>query len=172
MERTSVYSKVREILRELDATPLPTNDLIARLRENRESFIYLQKDNSGQVSARPCNDSTIRRIIQFAVELGLLAETEPRQLTQEGRTATEPGRYDDVLRTAVLQYLEDNGVSWPALEKAIEKADLPEPDTLHRSLGSPLSRSEFRTCLYILSLCGAETGDNILKPYIRKLYLT
>jgi len=172
MQKTSIYSKLNELLHELSSSTYSQNDFIIRLRDNNNNFVYFLRNSAGDVVTSPCNDVTIRRNIQFSIELGLVADSDPLDLTEQGRRAIQPNRYDDVLRTAILSYLERNDVSWPRLENAIEEVSLPEPGEIYIHLSPPIPESVFRTCLYILSLCGADTDDNIIKPYNRKLYLT
>lgn len=172
MQRTSTYSKIREILNDASAHKGNVAALANYIKGNSDAFVYFKRDRDGVVREHPCNEASIRRKIRFCIRLGLLDSEENCTLTAEGENARMKGRFDLQLQTAVNSFLEKNAVPMTKIESAINKLILPHASALFQYLKPAISEDLFRTCLFLLSECGEEEGQNILKSFEKKLYLT
>jgi hypothetical protein len=173
MFKTSLYFKIRDTL---DATSKHSSaiaDLAESIQGEYESFIYYKKDAKGEVKELPCDTSTIRRTIRFCISLGLVTDEEKCALTDEGKRARNKDRFDYQLQQAVINFLEKSKLPMKAITDAIDTTlALPDVESLYQVISPELPFETFRACLFLLSVCGEAKGDNILKSYQRKLYLT
>ena len=172
MQKNSTYNKIRDILDLASDGTDGINSLAQAIQETPRSFVYYRSDSDGEVREHPCKLSTIRRKIRFCIDLGLINDEETCALTRLGRDALDQDRYSLVLQQAVLRYLEKNDVPWSRIESAIRELDYPSPRRLYVQVSPPLVERMFRTCLFLLSQCGADIGQNLLEGHVMKLYLT
>jgi len=173
MQRTSTYYKIRAVLEAASGHSGDINALAEELHGNSSSFVYFKRDEDGAVGEHPCAQSTIRRTIRFCIELGLLESEERCVLTEEGRNAREEDRFDLQLQQAVLGYLSGHQLDWETIQEALrDRSSLPHASALYQRLApQELSEGRFRTCFFLLSECGADSGQNIVSPFQKKLYL-
>lgn len=172
MQRTSTYNKVREIINAASRHKGNVAALANSIKGNSDAFVYFKRDRDGIVKEHPCNEASIRRKIRFCIRLGLVNSEENCTLTAEGENARMKGRFGLQLQTAVNSFLEKNAVPVSKIESAINKLILPHASALSQYLKPAISEDLFRTCLFLLSECGKEEGQNILKSFDKKLYLT
>jgi hypothetical protein len=172
MYKTSTYSKIRAVL---DAAALQkgnVSSLAKSIYGKSDAFVYFKRDRDGDVRAHPCDESSIRKKIRFCIRLGLLESEENCALTADGKTALKKGRFDLQLQTAVNTFLQTKGLPIAKINKAIDKLVLPHTESLYQYLAPDLSEPIFRTCLFLLSTCGEDNNQNVLKSFSNKLYLT
>lgn len=173
MQRTSTYYKIRDVLAAASTHSGDISALAEELHGNSSSFVYFKRDEDGVAGEHPCAQSTIRRTIRFCIELGLLESEERCVLTEEGQNAREEARFDLQLQQAVLGYLSEHQLEWGTIQDALsDTSSLPHVSALYQRLApQDLSEDRFRTCFFLLSECGTESGQNIVSPFQKKLYL-
>lgn len=171
MQKNSTYFKIKEILRTAENYSSDISSFEETLQNNNDSFIYYKRVND-RVIEEPCSRKSIRKNVAFCIDLGLINNYETCALTNNGQEALEPEKFDSVLRRCILEYFEANNLSWPTIENTINRIDYPTPLHVFRQLSPTINEDIFRRCLYLLSLCGKNEGQNILHEYIRKTYLT
>lgn len=172
MQKTSTYRKIRDVLTAAAKHTGGIKELAESIYGKSDSFVYYKRDGSGKAREHPCDTATIRRSIRFCIDLGLIDSEEDCTLTDLGKNARVKDRFDLQLQQGVLSYLDKNSVSWQRIESAINKLPLSHVDSLYQYLSPSLSQDLFRTCLFLLSECGEAKGQNILKSFQRKIYLT
>jgi hypothetical protein len=172
MQKTWTYNKIRQVLQAASINAASQDELADQLRSEYDAFIYYRRDADGQVREHPCSTDAVKDKIRLCVELGLLESQQDCSPTDLGRDALDPDRYDFVLQQAVLDYLESQGISFERIQEAIEESLVPTWRSLHQYLATPLSEDRFRTSLFLLSLCGEDNGQNILKGSVVKVYVT
>jgi hypothetical protein len=172
MQKNATYNKIRDVLNRATEGTQGITDLALDIQETPGSFVYYRRDANGEVREHACKLSTVRRKIRFCIDLGLIEDEESCSLTRSGRDALDPDRFSLVLQQAVLGYLEKNDVHWSRIESAIRELDYPSPRRLYVEVSPPVSERRFRTCLFLLSQCGADIGQNLLEGHVMKLYLT
>jgi len=172
MQKTSTYYKIRDILDATFQRPGPLKEVADGIHGRYKSFVYSKKDKNGKVREHQCDPATIRRKIRFCIELGLIESEEDCSLTDAGRNARGKGRFDFQLQQAVISYLEQNGAPLAKIESAINALILPDASSVYQFLAPNLDAGNFRTCAYLLAVCGAAKHDNILKSFQNRLYLT
>lgn len=172
MNRTSTYRKIRAVLDSAVGHKGNVSSLAKRIHGSSDAFIYFKRDRDGQVREHPCDEASIRRKIRFCIRLGLLEGEDSCVLTENGKTARKRGRFDLQLQTAVNTFLQNNGLPISRINTAIDRLVLPHAAALYQYLAPDLSEELFRTCLFLLSVCGEGNGQNVLKSFNNKLYLT
>jgi hypothetical protein len=172
MQKTWTYNKIRQILEAASRNAGTEDDLAEHLLSDYDAFVYYRRDADGQVREHPCSADAVKAKIQFCVELGLLRSQQDCSPTDSGRDALDPDRYDLVLQQAVIDYLDGHGIAFDRIRTAIEESLVPTSRSLHQYLETPLAEDRFRTCLFLLSLCGEDTGQNLLKGSVVKVYVT
>ncbi|HEV7589527.1 MAG TPA: hypothetical protein VGO40_15540 [Longimicrobium sp.] len=173
MNDTSTYRKIRQILTAAQTGSGGIGELAERIQGKYDAFVYFQRGANREVLRRPASISSIRRHIRFCIALGLLKAEDDCSLTTDGqRAASNRERFDLVLRGSILEFLEQSDLSLEEIEAAISRLALPDAASLFADLKPKLPEDTFRTCLFLLSVCGAEDDRNILKPFQKKLYLT
>lgn len=174
MRENSTYNKIHEIIRRASGHNWSLGRLAESITKNTDAFFYYKRDKDGVVKEFVCDPSTIRRKIRFCIRLGLLDNEDSCVLTPDGKNAISRGikRFDLQLQLAVINYLANNDVGMKKIETAIEKLMFPDTDALYQYIAPNLQADLFRTCLFLLSECGKDSRQNLLKPYDKKLYLT
>ena len=172
MLKTSTYHKIRDIIEAAARHSGGVKELAESMHGKHESFVYYKRDPNGKVNEHPCDTATIRKAIRFCIDLGLLTSEEDCTLTERGKTARNKSRFDLQLQQAVLEYLEKNALPWGKIESAINTTSLPFFLSLYQELSPKISEGTFRSCLHLLTVCGEKSGQNILKHFQKKLYLT
>jgi hypothetical protein len=171
VQRNATYNKIRQILDTASQSNLGINGLAQSIHDNPNSFIYYRRVD-GQVREYPCQLSTIRDKIRFCIELGFLDNEQNCALTSAGLEAQDADRFGLVLQQALLEYLENNDLPWSRIKSAIEELEYPGPRQIYAELSPSLSEDLFRTCLFLLSQCGADMDQNILNSHVMKIYQT
>jgi hypothetical protein len=171
MQKTSMYYKIRDILDAASKHSGGLKELAKSIKGNYESFVFYRKDSNGVVIEQPCDVDTIKRAIRFCIDLGLI-EKERCVLTHKGRNARKKGRFDLQLQQAIFSYFEANKLKFRDIESAIREFPLPHVDKLYSYLSPSMTETNFRSCLYLLSVCNKETKHNVLKSVQKTLYLT
>lgn len=172
MQKTSTYNKIRDIL---DAASRQSGNLTAlakSIKGRYDSFVYYKRDRDGTVREYPCDESSIRSKIRFCIRLKLIESEENCTLTQNGKNALTAGRFDYQLQQAVIAYIQVRGITVTKIDSAINKLLLPHVSALYQYLAPDMSEDMFRTCLFLLSECGKDKGENILNSFDKKLYLS
>jgi hypothetical protein len=172
MIKSSTYNKIYEILNNAEKNIGNISEFAKIIQNINGSFVYYKKDGTGVVREYPCDLSTIRKKIRFCIQLGLLGDEKNCNLTDDGRNALFEGRFDLQIQQSVILYLEKKDLKFSDIERAIDKLILPTPGGLYQFLSTKLSEDKFRTCLLLLSECGEKTGQQLLKKFRKKLYLT
>jgi len=174
MKNTSIYNKIREIVFVTGNlnTRTKINGLAEIISSKPEFFIYYRRNDRGVVSEFPCHSSTIRQKIRFCIALGLIENEDDCRLTEFGREAQIEEKFDFVLQQRILEFLDKRGVTWDSIKKSIESIPLPSPINLYKNIKPPISFEVFRSCMYLLSICGENNEENILEHFQQKLYLT
>jgi hypothetical protein len=173
MQKTSSYNKIREILETGSKHSGEINELAKSIRENNKAFVYYKRDEDDIIREYPFGLSTIKRKIRFCIELELIRSEEDCTLTDTGRNAIAKGkgRFDLQLQQAIINFLDDKAPIQD-IETAIDELILSDTSSLYKYLAPNLTPEVFRNCLFLLSECGEDTGQNVLKPFDKKLYLT
>lgn len=171
MQTNSTYNKVKEIISTARTHPAEINSFSERLQANENSFIYYKREGEVTIKA-PCSIESIKRNVIFCIDIGLLNNSEDCSLTEDGIEGVNPENFDNILRMALLAYLENKDVSWELIEKAIDELDYASPNSIYDYINPQISEEEFRKCLFLLSLCGSTRNENILHGYTKKTYLT
>lgn len=172
MQKNSTYNKVWDILTAASGDPKEMAELAEIVQKNSKSFVYYRRDPDGVVRSKPCSLAAIRRQIRFCIDLGLIENEETCKHTSLGQNALDRNRFGLVLQQAVLGFLERNDLPWAKIESAINELDYPGPFQLYVELSPSMSEDLFRTCLFLLSQCGEEIGQNVLDSLMMKIYLT
>ena len=172
MQRTSTYNKIREIIDAAANYGGGISELARAIKGKSRSFVYFKRGDDGVVRQYACDEPTIRRKIRFCIRLGLLEDEKNCTLTSAGRNARLKGRFDLQLQTAINAYLEKRGTPMSEIESAINNLVLPHTAALYQYLTPDISEDVFRTCMFLLSECGKEKGQNVFQSFDRKLYLT
>lgn len=172
MQKNSTYNKVWDIINAASAGHKGISELAEIIQGDNESFVYYRRDSDGIVKSEPCSLATIRSKIRFCIDLGLIEDEETCNLTSSGQNALDDDRFGLVLQQAVLGFLEGSGLPWTRVESAINELDYPGPFQLYVELSPSMSEDLFRTCLFLLSQCGEELGQNVLDSLMMKIYLT
>ncbi len=172
MQKNSTYNKVGDIINSASEGPNGIAELSEIVQKNGESFVFYRRDPDGVVRSEPCSLATIRRQIRFCIGLGLIENEETCNLTALGQNAMDRSRFGLVLQQSVLGFLENNGLPWTKIESTINELDYPGPFQLYVELSPSMTEDLFRTCLFLLSQCGEELGQNVLDSLIMKIYLT
>jgi len=170
MQKTWTYYKIRDVVDAASTQTLSAPELAEHLRANYDSFVYHRRDDDGNVRARPCSAHSVRGAIGFCRELGLIEEGDICTLSDLGEDSLNPLQFDLVLQQAVLDYLDRHQISYDQIKSAIEEAPVPTPRALYLRLSPALAESRFRTCLFLLSLCGQDTDQHILTGSVVKVY--
>jgi hypothetical protein len=173
VQATSTYRKIRQVLDAASQGGGNIGQLAERIAGSYDAFVYYRRDkDTNQVQQEPVGHASIRRQIRFCIALGLLKDEDDCSLTTSGTRASEDERFDLTLRGAVLAYLERNDLPWEEIQNGIAEHPFPDANVLYGALNPKITEDRFRTCLFLLSQCGAERDQNVLKPYQKKLYLT
>jgi hypothetical protein len=173
MQINSIYNKIRDILYASSKNDNDIKELSESIQGKYNSFVYFRKNENGVVIKKACSTASIRKKIRFCIELDLLKSEDNCLLTDLGKNALEKESFDLVLQQAVLRYLEKKGVSLEEIESAINKLIIPDAFSLYKLIDpSYLTEDIFRTCLFLLSQCGASRELNPLKIFSKKLYIT
>lgn len=174
----SNYTKIRDLLQEVDRLGVPTElDALAETVRGREieSFaIWRAPDPESPPVKTYCSTEAIRRLIRFTRDLGLLAidDQDLVSLTRPGQNALAAGNYDKVLSTHLAMYLKETvGVTYSDIKDvlaSIRRPEVPSFETIFRKLQSSqqikVPEDHFRAVLYLLERCG------MLTTQIRKIY--
>jgi len=172
VQRTATYYKIREVLDTASTNSGGIDELADALHKNKSSFVYFTRAKDGNVSEEPVNENAIKRTIRFCIALKLLKSEEQSVLTEDGQTARETDRFDYQLQQSVLIYLDENhGLTWKRIKEAIDNLRKPHARALYQELAPEnLGWDWFRTCFFLLSVCGVGSRQNILEPSQSKLY--
>jgi hypothetical protein len=175
----SNYSKIFALLTELaqNNTPQDVFVLAEQIREQEiEAFaIWRPGPAPGSQPVKTiCSTKSIRRLIRFVAELGLVEIGEGRQcsLTTYGRNALREENYPRVLATHVAMYLKDDaGVTYSEIKDTITSIRSPEVpffDTIYGRVSSErnlqIGEVRLRMVLYLLERCG------MLDSVTKKIY--
>jgi len=171
--QTSTYNKIRDILfASLDFSG-NEKELANFIYGRYDSFVYFKKDDFGKVQQLPCSEKSIRSNIIFCIKLGLLKSDNDATLKDLSKDElVDVERFDLVLQQAINDYLRQNDLPVNKITEAIDYLVLSDTNSLYQYLAPSLSGNMFRTCLFLLSQCGESTGQNILKKFEKKLYVT
>lgn len=171
--QTSTYNKIRDILFASLNFSGNEKELAKFIYGRYDSFVYFKKDNFGKVQQLPCSVKSIRSNIIFCIKLGLLKSNEDATLKDLRKDdLVDIDKYDLVLQQAINDYLRKNDLPVNKITEAIDYLVLSDTNSLYQYLAPSLSVNIFRTCLFLLSQCGESTGQNILKKFEKKLYIT
>jgi len=172
VQKTSTYYKIRDVLDTASTRSADINELAEALHGNSSSFVYSRRDEDGIVRELPVARDKIRRTIRFCVDLGLLQSEERSILTDAGRNALDADHFDLQLQLSVRDYLSKHQLSWERIEEAIKNLQLPHASALYQELKpKDLNWDRFRICFFLLSECAADSEENLIIPFQRKLYL-
>ena len=175
----SNYSKIFALLTELDKkdTPQEVFALAEQIHEQEiEAFaIWRPGPDPGSLPVKTtCSTKSIRRLIRFVAELGLVEIGEGRQcsLTTYGQNALREDNYPRVLATHVAMYLKDGaGITYSEIKDTIASIRSPEVpffDTIYERMSRErdlrIGESRLRMLLYLLERCG------MLDSVTRKIY--
>jgi hypothetical protein len=172
MQKNSTYNKIWDIINATSEELKGIAEFAEIVQKNNEAFVYYRRDPDGVVRSEPCSLATIRRQIRFCIDLGLIENEETCKLTPLGNNALDRNRFGLVLQQALLGFLEKNDLPWAKIEASINELDYPSPFQLYVELSPSMSENLFRTCLFLLSQCGEELGQNVLYSRVMKIYLT
>ena len=175
----SVYTKILDLLTELSREGAP-QDLFqfadAIHNKQIESFVIWRPgaDPNAPPVKSYCSVQSIRRLLRFAAELGLIEIGADRQcgLTGYGRNAVQGDNYPRVLSLHLTMYLKEKaGVSYSEIKDAITAIRRPEVaffDTIYEKLRSErelkIGEERLHTVLYLLERCG------MLASLTKKIY--
>jgi hypothetical protein len=175
----SNYSKIFALLTELarDNTPQDVFVLAEQIREQEiEAFaIWRPGPAPGSLPVKTISSTkSIRRLIRFVAELGLVEIGEGRQcsLTTYGRNALREDNYPRVLATHVAMYLKDKaGITYSDIKDtiaSIRRPEVPFFDTIYSRVSSErdlqIGEDRLRMVLYLLERCG------MLSSVTKKIY--
>jgi hypothetical protein len=168
----SNYSKMFALLAEMAEEDTPTDifELAEQIRDKEiESFaIWRPGEEPGSPTTKTyCSAESIRRLIRFVAELGLIDISDGRQcsLTSYGRNAVRGDNYSRVLATHVAMYLKEKaGITYSEIRDTIASIRGPEVpffDTIYDRVSSEqdlqIGESRLRMVLYLLERCGTLT---------------
>jgi hypothetical protein len=174
----SNYSKIFDLLTELAKEDAP-KELFALAEEIRdkkiESFAIWRPALAGAPPEKTyCSTKSIRRLIRFVRDLGLLRIGDSAQctLSSYGRRALEGDDYATTLATHVAMYLNENaGITYTEIKDiiaSIRGPDLPFFHTIYERIAEQrdlrITESRLRMVLYLLERCG------MLTTLTRKVY--
>lgn len=172
MQNTSTFNKIYDILSASSEHSYDIRELAKRIYGRYDSFVYFKRDNDGKVRQYPCGLSSIRYNIRICIKLGLLKSESNSIPTDLGNDALDVNRFDLVLQQAINDFLRKNNLPIEKIVEAIDNLIIPDTYSLCQYISPGLSVNIFRTCLFLLSQCGESKGQNILKTFRKKLYLT
>jgi len=173
----SIYRKIRHVLEESrleKATDV--EDLRNRVLSRGDiDFTYFALQKGSQDKTPQCKPEAVDRIVDIAVELGLL-KRETARLTENGlRAVTGPDGYAGAIREAIKRVLRQKDLPWEGLHGAIgdilaksRGRVLPTWDVIYTRVSlSPdkLPADTFRMYLGLLSTSGGIAYSQ------RKIYL-
>ncbi|HSR31625.1 MAG TPA: hypothetical protein VLY63_13750 [Anaerolineae bacterium] len=175
----SNYSKIYDLLTELSNGDAPKDvfQLAEEIHDKEiESFaIWRPGTEPGALATKTyCSTASIRRLIRFVAELGLVEIGDSRQcsLTTYGRNALRGDNYPRVLATHVAMYLKENaGITFSELKDTIGSIRSPEVpffDTIYSRVSSErdlqIGENRLRMVMYLLERC------DMLTSITRKVY--
>lgn len=172
MLKTATYYKIQDVISAAANHTGGVKELAESMYDSSKSFVYYKRDAAGHVNEHPCSTATIRKSIRFCINLGLLVSEENCSLTDKGKLARNKSRFDLQIQQAVLAYLEKNSLPWNRIEAAINNTSLPFFLSLYQKLSPRIPEATFRSCLFLLAICGEKNGQNVLKNFQKKMYLT
>lgn len=175
----SNYSKIFDLLTELadEDEPREIFQLAEEIRDKEiESFaIWRPGPEPGSLPVKSyCSEASIRRLIRFVSELGLVEIDDGGQcsLTAYGRNALKGDNYAKVMATHMAMYLKQSaGVTYSEIKDAIASIRRPEVpffDTIYERVRDErdlqIGANRLRMVLYLLERCG------MLVTMTRKVY--
>ena len=177
----SNYTKIFDLLTELDHGDGP-RELFAWAEEVREKEIesFAIWRPGPEPDAPPiktyCSAKSIRRLIRFVAELGLIKIGEGKEcrLTSTGRNALQGDNYGRAMSTHMAMYLKNQaGITYSDLKdtiSAIQRSGVPFFDTIYERVSDEqelqIGEGRFRMALYLLERCG------MLTSLTRKVYFS
>jgi hypothetical protein len=162
----STYHKIRDILTVLISLPDPSlADLVAAIHlSDPDSFCYWAPRTSSGDRRTSCSLVAIRRAIRTSELLGLLiieSQGDQCRLTDDGRDALKPDRFDATLANSALRRLGELGYGREALLGEMRRIQLPEvPDlpTLYAkrpATATALRKTHFEKLMSLTAESGA-----------------
>jgi len=175
----SNFTKIFDLLTELEKEGSPT-DLFQFAEEIQkkeiESFAIWRPgpDPEAPPAKSYCSPTSIRRLIRFTAELGLIGLDDERQctLTTYGQNALRGDNYVRVLSTHLTMYLkEKSGVTYSEIKDIIASVRRPQVaffETIYGLITEEqelhIGKARFRMVLYLLERC------SMLTSITRKIY--
>jgi hypothetical protein len=163
--KTSYYSRLQAML-DLAGNRVPSSsdDFVhGIIRKSPPNFVYYRWNEEKEENVAHCSEVAVKRTFELAVDLGFLSP-ESGRLTDSGKEAADPARYDVALRRAVRSFLQRCGCPVKNLEAAsremLRKSSivLPNANELFSATsnadGFDLTEPKFHSLLQLLAASG------------------
>jgi hypothetical protein len=158
-ERSS-YRKIHEVLAQAKSIRAESVEGLRKEIAARDSSIFrtLQYDRDTDTMLPRISERVIRQSVKLCRVLDLLSPDG--HLTDLGRTALRPAKFDDTLAGQIRHKMKEENISLSKLNSFIVKAlhsnppILPTSKTLWEESGGDMPKGLFTKFLTLLSLCG------------------